>query len=217
MTEKKQLPPTQNLIDIKDIKDGIVYLKNGEICQVLMVGGINFDLKSEEEQNAIIGAFQKFLNMLDFKTQFFIHSRKVNVENYLKTLEERKKNETNELLKVQIDEYINFIRSFVEENAIITKKFFVVISYFLSSIPQNVKSTSSFFNFFKKTNENPPHQLEESIEKSEAIHQLRIRVETVISGLEQIGLKAFALEDDELIELFYNLYNPQLIEGGKRI
>jgi site-specific recombinase XerD len=217
MTEKRQLPPTQNLIDIKDIKDGIVYLKNGEICQVLMVGGINFDLKSEEEQNAIIGAFQKFLNMLDFKTQFFIHSRKVNVENYLKTLEERKKNETNELLKVQIDEYINFIRSFVEENSIITKKFFVVISYFLSSIPQNVKSTSSFFNFFKKTNENSSRQLEESIEKSEAIHQLRIRVETVISGLEQIGLKAFPLEDDELIELFYNLYNPQLIEGGKRI
>ena len=217
MTEKKQLPPTQNLIDIKDIKDGVVYLKNGEICQVLMVGGINFDLKSEEEQNAIIGAFQKFLNMLDFKTQFFIHSRKVNVENYLKALEERKKNETNELLKVQIDEYINFIRSFVEENAIITKKFFVVISYFLSSIPQNVKSASSFFNFFKKTNQNPSLQLEESIEKSEAIHQLRIRVETVISGLEQIGLKAFPLEDDELIELFYNLYNPQLIEGGKRI
>jgi len=212
MPETKTTQPTQNLVEVKDIKDGIVYLKNGQIVQIIMVNGINFDLKSEEEQNSIIANFQKFLNSLDFKVQFFIHSRKINIQSYLDKMEERKKNEPNELLKIQIDEYINFIKSFIEQNAIISKNFFVVISYPLSNIEETIKNPTGIFSFLRQNKKTNQEKVDEALQKSQAIQQLHIRGETVIRGLEQIGLKAVPLEDDELIELFYNLYNPQLIE-----
>lgn len=200
--------PTQDFVEIKKIKDGIVYLKNGQLLQVIAVNGINFDLKSEEEQGAIIASFQKFLNSLDFKTQIFIHSRKVNIKSYIEKIEERKKAETNELLKIQIEEYINFIKSFVEENAIISKDFFIIVSY--TSLPLNTGDNKlfSFFNFNKKQEK----ETVSSQSMAENVEQLRIRAESVIQGIHQMGLRAAPLEDEELIELFYNLYNPQLVE-----
>jgi len=203
---------TQQLVEIKEIRDGVVYLKNGGLRQILIVGGINFDLKSESEQNLIISTFQNFLNMFDFPVQFFIHSRKVNIENYLQKIAQLKETETNELLKVQLDEYINFIRTFVEQNAIITKKFFVVISY--DPTPLKTESSlaagglSSLLPFFKKKISAPAPD----ISFKQALQQLNERVDQVLNGLNQMGLKAAILNDEELIELFYNLYNPQLKE-----
>ncbi len=203
--------PTQNLVEIKKIKDGTVYLKNGGLVQVIVVGGINFDLKSEGEQNAIIATFQKFLNSLDFRTQFFIHSRKVNIQKYLDNMQERKKNEENELLKIQIDEYINFIKSFVEQNAIISKNFFVVVPY--DSTADVSGAAGGILSFFKKpSGDKKIPTPEEGVRIQENLEQLRNRAEGVISGLTQMGLKAIPMEDDELTELFYNLYNPQLVE-----
>ena len=98
-------------------------MKNGSICRVLMVSGINLELKSEEEQNAVIFSYQGFLNSLDFPVQFLVHSRKLNIEGYLEEISRRKESETNELLKNQVAEYSEFIRSFVESNAVMSKIF----------------------------------------------------------------------------------------------
>ena len=98
-------------------------MKNGSICRVLMVSGINLELKSEEEQNAVIFSYQGFLNSLDFPVQFLVHSRKLNIEGYLEEISRRKESETNELLKNQVAEYSEFIRSFVESNAVMSKNF----------------------------------------------------------------------------------------------
>lgn len=199
--------PTQNLVEVAKIKDGVVYLKNNQLVQIVAVNGVNFDLKSEDEQNTIIRNFQKFLNSLDFKIQIFIHSRKVNIQNYINKIEERKKQEQNELLKIQIEEYINFIKSFVEENSIISKDFFVVVSYSTPQINVSKNKIFGIFNFKKK--ETPK---ENAQDLSVSIEQLRLRTESVIQGIEQMGLRVTPLDDEELTELFYNLYNPQLVE-----
>src|SRR3989338_7559814 len=130
-----QASRTQNLVDIKTIKNGVVFLKNGGLRKVILVDCINFDLKSDEEQNIIINTYQNLLNALDFSIQINIHSRKLNIDGYIKILEERLINETNSLLKIQLEEYTEFIRSFVKSNAIMAKSFFVVVPYNPVSIP----------------------------------------------------------------------------------
>ncbi len=201
--------PTQSLVEVKKIKDDVVYLKDGSFVQIIAVSGVNFDLKSEDEQASIIGSFQKFLNSLDFRVQFFIHSRKVNIQKYLASMAERKKNEQNELLKIQIDEYANFIKSFIEQNAIISKNFFVVVPY--NPTPEVASSASGIFSLWKKQKTAAEKQAEATTTQ-ENLEQLRNRAGSVIAGLNQMELKAIPLEDEELTELFYNLYNPQLVE-----
>ncbi len=199
--------PAQQFVEIKEIKNSIVYLKHGGLRQILIVSGINFDLKSETEQNLILSSFQNFLNTLDFGIQFFIHSRKVNVDAYLEAMTARGQEEQNQLLKIQIEEYINFIRSFVQENAIITKNFFVVVPYEPLSL---TREASGLLGLFQKK---PKDKTTEKKEISqENLEQLTHRVDEVMSGLEQIGLRATVLNDEELVELYYNLYNPQLVE-----
>lgn len=205
MAEKTKA--TQEFVDIKDIKNNIVYLKDGGLRKILIVNGINFDLKSAQEQQMILSGFQNFLNTLDFQVQFFIHSRKVNIKSYLEKIKEREKQETNELLRNQISEYMEFIRSFVEKNPIITKDFFVVVPYKKTVDVQQAKK--GILSFFGK-GENNKEEKEENL--SEAIQQLNYRVDEVTSGLEQIGLRSRILKDKEIAELFYNLYNPELIE-----
>jgi hypothetical protein len=198
--------PTQQFVEIKEIRDGIIYLKSGGLRKILMVSGVNFDLKSEDEQSIILNTFQNFLNGLDFPIQFFIHSRKVNVEKYLSSMEERGLGEKNQLLKIQIEEYINFIRSFVERNAIINKSFFVVIPYDALSAAKEANGILSFFGLGKNKKD-----IISAGEKQD-LEQLGHRVREVESGLEQIGLRIIELQNEELLELFYNLYNPQLTE-----
>ncbi len=172
---------------------------------MLIVSGINFELKSETEQNLILGGFQNFLNALDFSVQFFIHSRKVNVDGYLAKMGERKTEESNELLKIQIDEYINFIRSFVDQNAIISKTFFAVVPYDPAGLPT---ATKGFLGLFKKS----APTTEKNLTEKDNLEQLQHRVEQVTEGLNQIGLRAAPLGNEETTELFYNLYNPQLVD-----
>ncbi|MBI5732907.1 hypothetical protein HY967_03040 [Candidatus Jorgensenbacteria bacterium] len=201
-------PSTQKFVEIKEIKDGVVYLKSGGIRQILIVSGINFDLKSEAEQNLILHTFQNMLNAIDFSVQFFIHSRKVNVDDYLEGMTIRKEKEENELLRIQIEEYVEFIKAFVVENAIISKTFFVIVPYdpiIMSG------ATSGFLNTLKSIVKKPgDSQAMENIQKN--LEQLGHRVNQIISSLEQVGLRAVPLDDEELTELFYNLYNPQLVE-----
>jgi len=203
MAIKQQSKSTQQFVDIKEIKDGVVILKNGGLRRVLMVSGINFELKSEEEQNAIIYGYQDFLNSLDFSIQVVIHSRRLNIDAYLEKLKERMEIETNELLRSQIDEYIQFVSSFVAENEIMTKTFFVIIPYDIIQIP---KGGQKVLQLVKSGTPSAGHSIDQSLE--EKIRQLDQRTDQVLQGLTQLGLRAVILNDEELIELFYNLYNP---------
>lgn len=203
----KEAQSTQQFVEIEDIRNGVVILKNGSLRTILMVSGINFELKSEEEQSVVSYAYQNFLNTLDFSVQFIIHSRKLNIENYLDKLAERQNQEINELLKNQISEYIEFVRSFVELNAVMAKTFFAVVPYDLIVIPGGGKKILDFFKFGSKAK---TPILEENLEQK--ISQLNQRTEQVINGLSQIGLRVVVLNDEELIELFYNLYNPETME-----
>lgn len=196
---------SQEFVHIEKIDRGIAYLKKGGVFRIVMVSGINFDLKSDEEQNLILNSFQNFLNALDFSTQFFIHSRKVNIGRYLDRMKERQDEEQNQLLKIQIEEYIGFIRQFVEENQIVNKTFFVVVPHHKTKIGSPTEGIMGFFGGNK-------NKEEENTSEEETIQQVSQRVDQVISGLQQMGLQAIPLEDEELIELFYNLYNPQLME-----
>ncbi|KKU94492.1 MAG: hypothetical protein UY26_C0001G0044 [Candidatus Jorgensenbacteria bacterium GW2011_GWA1_48_13] len=200
--------PTQKFVEVADIKNGAVYLKKGGLRKVLIVGGVNFDLKSEAEQNLILQSFQNFMNTLDFGVQFFIHSRKINVSEYLEHLKTRKEEEPNELLKIQIEDYAEFIRVFVAENPIISKSFFVVVPYDPVGITAQVKGVLGLFQ--KKPAQKEVLAKEEQERKN--MEELNSRADQVMNGLEQMGLRATALEDEELVELFYNLYNPQLVE-----
>jgi type IV secretory pathway VirB4 component len=195
---------TQQFVDIESIKDGVLVLKNGSLRKVLMVSGINFDLKSEEEQGIIISSFQNFLNTLEFSIQFLVHSRKMNISAYLEKLRAREDQEENELLKNQISEYIEFVRAFVENNAVMAKTFFAVVPYDsiqISKVGGNILSNLKFWEKNKNT-EIKNEDLEQKIMK------ISQRAEQVVNGLNQIGLRAVTLNDEELTELFYNLYNP---------
>src|SRR3989344_5720126 len=199
---------TQQFVDIESIKNGVLVLKSGGLRKILMVSGINFDLKSEEEQGIIIGAFQNFLNTLEFSIQFLVHSRKMNISVYHEKLRQRETQEENVLLKNQISEYIEFVRSFVENNAVMAKTFFAVVPYDsmqISKAGANIISSLKFWDRNKKT-----EIKDEGLEQK--MTQISQRTEQVINGLNQIGLRAVALNDEELTELFYNLYNPSDVE-----
>ena len=201
---KPESAASQQFIEIETIENDIVKMKSGGLRKVLLVAGMNFDLKSEEEQGLITYAFQGFLNSLDFSTQIFIHSRKLNVENYLKKITERETQEPNDLLKNQISEYREFIKTFVSQNAIMMKTFFVVVPYDPINLPKSGAGIAeTLTGIFKKK---PAGVKEET--SAESIQQLGLRVEQVVNGLNQIGLRSLPLNTDELVELFYNLYNP---------
>jgi hypothetical protein len=207
MADTKEALPSQQFIEIDSIQNGAVKLKSGGLRKILLVGGTNFALKSEEEQGILTYAFQGFLNSLDFSVQIFIHSRKLNIDDYLKKLEAREIQEENSLLKNQISEYREFVRNIVAQNAIMQKRFFIAVPYDSIQIPKaGLGITDRLFGRGKSASEAQKENLEESIQ------QLDRRVDEVINGLNQMGLRAVPLNDDELIELFYNLYNPSTIE-----
>ncbi|MBU4348113.1 hypothetical protein KJ671_01220 [Patescibacteria group bacterium] len=201
---------TQQFINIESINNGVIKLKNGSYRKILIVSGINFDLKSNEEQEMITYAFQRFLNSSDFTLQFFIHSRKLNIKNYLDKVEKRESQETNELLKNQIFEYREFIKAFVAQNAIMSKNFFVVVPFDPVSISKAgsglKKAVLGLFGTKKPEIESKKKTEEEYLE------QLDLRINEVIDGLNQVGLRTIPLNDEELSDLFRNLYNPSTIE-----
>ena len=214
MPDKKESLPTQSFIEVESIKNGTVILKNGGLRQILLVSGVNFDLKSEEEQGMILSLFQNFFNTLNFSVQIFVHSRKVNIDGYLERLSEREAKEPNALLKNQIAEYREFVRAFVAENAIMAKNYFVTVPFDPVKIPEGTAAlTEKFFGFLKKKGVGKPVARLETEGNDEDqlmthIDQLSQRVNQVIASLNQMDLRAVALNDEELIELFYTIYNP---------
>ncbi|MBI2035357.1 MAG: hypothetical protein HYT12_01595 [Candidatus Liptonbacteria bacterium] len=210
MTQSGALP-SQQFVEVEEIKEDTVVLKAGGLRKILLVSGINTELKSEEEQSAVYFLFQNFLNSLDFSIQIAIHSRKLNISEYLEYLKGQEENETNELLKNGIEEYAEFIKSFVQENDIMTKNFFVVVPFESLAIPGEKKIKSMLpFGLGKSTNADTGEEEEDDFTQS--VNQLNQRVDQVIAGLHNVGLRAVVLNTEELTELFYNLYNPETIE-----
>lgn len=202
---------SQDLVDIIDIRDGVVLLKGGGMCQVVMVGGTNFALKSEDEQNIMVSGYQNFLNSLDYQIQIVMHSRKINIERYLTQLEKRRNDEPSGLLRNQITEYQEFVRGFVSQFAIMRKIFLIVVPFYPVTIPSASGITSHLPFFGHKTDEVTQKADSEALFR-ENTGQLTQRVEAVVEGIRQIGLEATVLGNQELVELYYNFYNPDTIE-----
>ncbi len=180
---------TQSFIPIKEIRNGIVILNDGNMRALLSTTSINLSLKGEDEQMGIITGFQSFLNSLDFNIQIFLQSKKLDIRSYIELLKDREKEIKEDLLKIQIKEYINFIQKFTDEQNIMTKNFYIVVPYDIPSITGNVKNISDL-EFVKNEN------------------QLMQRVSVVISGLTSIGLNVKMADTGEIVNLYYKLYNP---------
>jgi type IV secretory pathway VirB4 component len=209
-----------DLVDIKEIKEKTVVVMDGSLRQIIMVGGVNFSLKSDTEQNIIVQGYQTFLNSIDFPLQIVVHSRKVNIDKYIDSLMQRRAVEPSPILQNQIDEYTKFVKGFVEQNAIMEKTFLVVVSFYQTSGLPSIKNVSSALSFFGKKKAAPGAATAQRAEEEarlfeENLAQLSQRVSQVTSGLLNIGLEATVLEDEQLVELFYNFYNPQTIERAK--
>ena len=200
--------PAQQFLEFKQIKEGVIVLKNKALRGILMVSSVNFDLKSEEEQKAVVYQFQSFLNSLDFSCQIIVRSRRLNITGYFDKLKELEQKQENELLKVQTTEYRKFIESLVEEGTIMRKEFFVVVPFTLSeAIGINPGLLKSVLR--KATS---PSLNEESFQRCK--EQLWQRMEFVAIGLRRCGLAAVPLTTPELIELFWSWYHPMEAEVG---
>jgi len=199
--------PTQQFLEIDQIKEGTIILRNGAIRGILMVSSLNFALKSDDEQNAIIYQFQSFLNSLDFSVQIFIESRKLNITGYLEKLKELEEKHTNEFLKVQTREYQEFIKGLIETGSIMSKSFFVVVPFapLENAKPSAYKQLFSGPKAFKSLTEE---------EFQRYRFQLWQRMEFIALGLRRCSLKAVPLNTEELIELFWGLYHPEEAEMG---
>jgi len=203
---------TQAFLEIQDIREGILLLKNNSIRGILMVSSINFALKSEEEQTAIIYAFQNFLNSLDFFCQIVIQSRNINITPYLDGLKDLEEKQTNELLREQTASYREFIKRMVVGDTVMTKSFYIVVPYNLMEI-LGIKSVEK--NFFKQfSGQNQQNQPMKDDEFQRCKTQLWQRMEYLSMGLRRCGLEAVPLTTPELIELFWSIHHPDQAEIG---
>ncbi len=208
---------TQEFVPIKEVRDGIIVLRSGELRAVLIASSVNLSLKSYEEQQATIMQFQTFLNSLEFSTQIVVQSRRLDIRPYLIMLENRMKEQTEPLLKIQTKEYIEFVRSFTEAVNIMTKNFFIVVPYSLpASTPQS--SMASLLPFMKKKNTSTGNAKQDAqAEFEEKRSQLEQRVGVVGQGLSRVGVRTVQLGTEEVIELFYKTFNPGDISQGIKL
>jgi len=202
---------TQEFLEIDDIREGVLLLKNQELRGVLMISSLNFALKSEEEKEGIISAFQSFLNILDFSCQIVVQSRKLNITSYLDGLSNLEKKQKTELLKIQAAEYRNFIKNLVEKSTIMAKSFFLVVPYRLAElIGLKAVTRGGFFQF---SGEQKKISLtDEEFQRCKS--QLWSRMEYVAAGLRRCELEAVPLNTSELIELFWSWHHPEEAEIG---
>ncbi len=208
LTKKTTTASTQNYLDIAEVKKDTIVLKNGSFRSILAISAINFDLKSSEEQEAIINQYQNFLNSLDFPIQIIISSRKLNMDNYLDFLTNKEKEQASELLRLQINEYKNFIEQLVSVSNIMDKSFYIIIPF----SPIEGRNKSFFKNIFSLLN--PEKNILENRDNFETYRdQLFQRVDHITTSLSGIGLRIAPLKTEELIELLFNSYNPEIFNA----
>jgi hypothetical protein len=203
LSKKSASAATQQFLDVAEVKEDTIVLKSGALRAILAVSAINYDLKSTDEQEAIVSQYQNFLNSLDFPVQILIVSRKINMEKYMDFVETKEKEQSNELLKLQISEYKNFINQLVSVSNIMDKDFYIIVPF--APIENEEKGfLKNVLSIFSAKN-NAITKLE-NFETYK--NQLFQRLDHITAGLSGIGLRLAHLETQELIELLYNSYNP---------
>lgn len=210
MAGSKPGPSTKRYLDFSEIKEDVVIMRDGTLRAVMMVSSINFALKSEDEQNAIIQQYISFMNSLEFPIQIVVQSRKLNVDDYIARLRESEREQQNDLLRIQIADYRAFVTELVELGQIMQKQFFVVVPY----NPLSDKRK----NFWNRMMDSftPAVSVKLAEERFRKRREdLMQRVRTIQGNLNSMGLKSVALDTQQLIELYYRSYNPELIDTEK--
>lgn len=211
--KKIKVASTQRYLDFAGAHDDMLVLKNGGLRTILEVGSVNFNLKSEPEQESIILSYQRFLNALNFPIQILIKSRKLDIDVYLEGLKEKMRYQQNELLKNQMGEYIEYVSKLVEYADIMEKKFYVVIPY----DPPRAEKKSTLASFMSKIK--PDDKITDIIQRRREFKELKRgldeRIDTVVTGLQNCGLEVKQLDTQKIIELYYQCYNPQLARSQK--
>lgn len=202
----KATQSTQSHLQIGEIRDNVLVLKNGGVRGILKTSSINFNLKSEQEQNSIIYAYQGFLNSLEFPIQILVRSKKLDIDNYIEQVKKLGETQENKLLQDQTYEYAEYIKRLVEYADIMEKEFYVIVPY----DPGRIEGTNVFQSFFQRM---APKDSYADVKRrySEFEHLkkgLMQRVNVVKTGLENCGLKVKQLDTLEIIEVFYSSYNP---------
>jgi len=199
---------TQTTLLISELRDGLVIMKDGSFRAVIACKSINFDLMSQSEREAVEYAYQGFINSLNFPTQILIRSQRVDIGPYLDRLGDIRKNTDNMLLGVLMDDYINFIDILSQEANIMDKSFFIVIPYYTSADAEKIiNQTKSLFGGLGKSKEPEVTKIDRPT-YDKAVSEINNRVESIISGLFQIGIHSVRLNTKELSELYYNFNNP---------
>ncbi len=210
LAKNKTISSTQSYLDIAEIRDDVVVAKDGSVRQVLLASSINFALKSEDEQNAILSGYLSLLNSLDFSLQIVVQSRTLNIDAYLEDLKQRASEQTNDLLRTQIQEYRSFVSELVTLGDIMGKRFYIVVPYHPGKDAKKsfVAQLSTVFS---------PGKIITLSEKIFARYQEKLasRVNTVSSALASLGVTAVVLPTQSLIELYYGSYNPELSQIQK--
>ena len=201
---------TQNALQIAEIRDGIVIMNDGSFRSVVMVKSINFDLMSPQEQEAVEYAYQGFLNSLYFPVQIFIRSQKVDLQPYIEKLDKIRTEHDNMLLALLMDDYIGYIDQLAQQTNIMDKKFYIVVPYFpVVDVQKALSQSKNFFTGLTQLfNTKDNHVVINESELEKAKTELRNRVQAVLGGLLQSGIQGLPLDTQELIELYYDTYNP---------
>lgn len=207
MDKKATAKATQDFVEVKEVRDGIVVLKDGSLRAVLMTSSLNFALKSVDEQTSTLFQFQNFLNSLDFSVQIFVQSRKLDIRPYIALLEERYKAQVTDLMRIQIREYIEFIKNFTQSANIMSKSFFVVVSYSPAAFSAKGGILGSITNRGKEVSIKDKNK---SFEENRT--QLEQRMSVVEQGLLRTGIRVARLGTEETIELLYKMFNPGELE-----
>jgi hypothetical protein len=202
--------PSQRFLDVAEIRDDIVIMRDGTLRVVLLVSSINFSLKSTDEQNAIVQAYMQFLNGLDYPIQVLIQSRRMNIDHYMRDLSENEKTITNDLLKRQIRDYQDFVLQLVKLGDIMQKRFYVVVPLNPATDKGTVQKgfAQRIAEIFSPTIVGK--LTEERFQKLK--FDLSLRVNQIIGGLSSMSLNAVQLDTQSLIEMLYTVYNPELFE-----
>lgn len=207
---KVKAQATQDFVPLKEVRDGIVVLKDGSLRAILMASSINLALKSQDEQQAVIGQFQNFLNSLEFSAQFFVESRELDIRPYIALLEERYAKELDELMKIQIREYVAFIKDFTERANIMSKNFFIVVPYDPALVARGGGVGGAVANIFSAGTTTTSTLTDEQFEQYRT--QIEQRISVIEQGLVRTGVRIVTLGTEEIIELFYKLFNPGELE-----
>lgn len=202
---KRRIQSTQKYLPFKSIKEGAVVMKDGSLRAILMANSINFNLKSTDEKMALLSAYQNFLNSLSFSIQIVVQSRTLNLDEYLNKLETISKTQPNTLLRTQTEEYVSFVNDLIGVANIMSKTFYVVVDY-----KPHLQVQQGFFSrLFSRKPITPKGRFDEA--KDEIVR----RAGLVANGLTPLGIDSILLNTEELIDLFYTTYNPDIAQKQK--